>query len=98
MRVPLWRRERREHRLAPLHGLRVAADHQAEADLEAPDAAGDAGVDEVDPELCRLRAPSLRVAEVRVAAVDDRVALLGELQQGLENALGDLARRPPHPE
>ena len=37
----------------------------------------------------------LRVAEVRVAAVDDRVARLGEPQQLLEGVLGDLRRRGP---
>ena len=48
VRVAVLGRERLEDRLEALDGLVVAADHQAEADLEAPDAAGDAGVDEVD--------------------------------------------------
>src|SRR6266576_1840959 len=98
VRVALLRRERREDRLESLHRLVVAADHQAEADLEAPDAAGHAGVDVVDPALLRLRVAALRVAEVRVAAVDDRVVLVGDAEQLVERVLGDLAGGDHHPE
>ena len=59
VRVAVVGRERREDRLEPLHRLVLAADHQAVADLQPPDAAGDAGVDEVDP---------LRLAPPRSAA------------------------------
>ena len=48
------RRERLEHGREPVDGLVVAADHQAEAALEAPDAAADADVDVVDPSLAQL--------------------------------------------
>jgi hypothetical protein len=92
------RRQRREDRLERLHRLGVPADHQAEADLEPPDAAGDARVDEMDARVLGLDIPALRVAEVRVAAVDDDVALLADLQQVLEDRLGDLARGHHHPE
>src|SRR5437588_7046588 len=98
MGVALLGGERLEDRLEPLHGLLVAADHEAEADLEPPDPARDARVHEVDALLRRLLVPALRVAEVRVAAVDDRVAALGELQQVLEDILRDLAGRDHHPE
>ena len=81
VRIAGLRRKGLEDRLEPLHRLVVAADHQAEADLETPDPAGDAGVDEVDAAVLRLDIAPLRVAEVRVAAVDDRVALVGDLEQ-----------------
>jgi hypothetical protein len=98
VRVAVLRREAPEDRLEPLHGLVVPADHQAEADLEPPDAAGDAGVDEVKPAHLRLRMPALRVAEVGIAAVDDRVALLGDAEQLLKRVLGDLPGRDHQPE
>ena len=98
VRVAVRRRERGEDRLQPLDRLGVAADHRAEADLQAPDAAGDAGVDEVEPLRLRGRVATLRVAEVRVAAVDDRVARVRERQQLLEGVLGDLPGRDHHPE
>ena len=47
VRVAVLRREALEDRLQPLHRLVVAADHQAEAVLDAPDTAGDAAIDEV---------------------------------------------------
>ena len=98
VRVPVFRRERGEDRLEPLHRLVVAADHQAEADLQTPDPAGDPGVDEVDPTVLRLDVAPLGVTEVRVAPVDDRVALVGDLEQLVERGLGDLSRRDHHPE
>ncbi len=98
VRVAVLGRERREDRLEPLHRVVLAADHETEADLEAPDPAGDAGVDEVQSLLLRFAITALRVAEVRVAAVDDRVALVGELQELLERVLRDLPGRDHHPE
>src|SRR5206468_2620022 len=74
------------------------AGHQAEADLEPPDPAGDADVDEVDALLLRGRVAADRVPEVRVAAVDDDVARLDDLEQLLERLLGDLAGWDHHPE
>ena len=58
----------------------------------------DPGVDELQAALVCLLVPALRVAEVRVAAVDDRVALVGNVQQLLEDALGDVAGGNHHPE
>src|SRR5207237_1206712 len=48
VRVPVLGCERPEERLEPSDRLGVASRHQAVADLEAPDASGDADVDEVD--------------------------------------------------
>ena len=64
------RRQRREDRLEPRDRRVVAADHQAVAALEAPDAAADADIDVVDAaRRKRLRAADV-VDVVRVAAVD----------------------------
>ena len=54
----------------------VAADHQAVAVVETPDAAGHAAVEVADA-LARRAASALRdvVGEARVAALDDEVAL-----------------------
>ena len=82
----------------PLHRRLVAPGHQAEPHLEAPDPAGDADVDERDLALARLGVPPLRVAEVRVAAVDDRVAGLDDVEQLLERVLGDLPGRHHQPD
>src|SRR6266545_779702 len=84
--------------LGPPHRLVVAADHQAVAVLQSPDPAGDAGVDEGDALLVRLDVAALRVAEVRVAAVDDRVARVPELQQAPECVLGRRPRGDHQPE
>ena len=99
VRIAVLGRERGEDRLEALHRLVVAADHQAEAYLAAPRCRRrrrrrrSAG-----PSRSPRRVPPLRVMEVRVAAVDDRVALLGELQQLLEGVLRDLPCRDHHPE
>jgi hypothetical protein len=66
--------ERLEDRVEALHDLGLAADHQAVAALEPPDAAARAHVDVVDVlRLEPLRARDV-VVVVRVAAVDDGVA------------------------
>jgi len=98
VRVALLGRERHEDRFEPLHRLIVPSDHQAEADLEPPDPSRHAGVDEVDSLVLCLDVASLRVAEVRVAAVDDRVALVRDLEQLVEDVLGDLSGRNHQPE
>src|SRR5262249_25201490 len=76
----------------------IAAGHEAVAHLEPPDAAGNADVDEMDAARRSLGMPALRVVEVGVAAVDDRVSGRGEGKQLLECRLGDLAGRHHHPE
>ena len=55
--------------------LRFPTDHQAEAPLEPEDAAAGADVDVVDPLRTQGFGPVDVVAVVRVAAVDDDVAL-----------------------
>ena len=55
-------------------GFFGAADHQAEAVLETPDAAAHAGVDERDRARLQRRGAADAVGETRVAAVDDDVA------------------------
>ena len=81
--------ERLEHGLDVRDRLVRAAGHQAEAFLQTPDPARDADVEEVDALLGRLRVPALRVVEVRVAAVDDRVPGRGEVEQLLKRRLRD---------
>jgi hypothetical protein len=98
VRVAALGRERLEDRLEPLHGLVVAADHEAEPDLQPPDTARDPCVDEVDAALLRLGVASHRVTEIGVAAVDDDVAFVGEQQQMVERILGDLAGGNHEPE
>ena len=61
--------------------LLLAADHQAEAALEAPDAAARAAVDVVDALLAQRRRVPDVVDVVRVAAVDDDVAGLEHLRE-----------------
>ena len=74
--VALAGRQRREDRIEPIDGLLVAADHQAIAALQAPDAAAGAAVDVVDAlGLQRLGPPDVVLVE-GVAAVDDAVARL----------------------
>ena len=59
----------------------AAADHQRVAVLQAPDAAGDAGVDVADALLAQHHVVHLVVGELRVAAVDDDVALAEQLAE-----------------
>ena len=70
------RREVVEDGLEPLDRLVVAADHHAEAPLQPPYAAGDADVEVVQSLPGELAGAPEVVDVVRVAAVDDRVALL----------------------
>ena len=74
--------ERLEHRREAADGLVVAADHQAVAALAAPDASADADVDVVDAPAAELGRAAQVVDVVRVAAVDDRVAL-GQVRREL---------------
>src|SRR4029453_953874 len=60
--------ERAEDRIHALHDLVRPADHQAVAALEAPDAAGRADVDVVDPVLGADLGAADVVLEVHVAA------------------------------
>ena len=97
MQVAVGRRERAEDRLERRDHLAIAADHQAEAVREAPDAAGRPGIDVADAVLGQLRVAADVVVEVRVAAVDDRVAGLQVLQQLLDLRLRRGAGRDHDP-
>src|SRR5262249_38022012 len=66
-------RQRAEDRVEPLDRLALAADHQAVAALEAPDAAAGAHVDVVDAAPGELAGAGDVVVVVRVAAVDQGV-------------------------
>ena len=87
--------ERRLHLRDVLVG---AADHQRVAVLEAPDAAGGAAVDEADPTLGQHDRVDLVVGVLRVAAVDDEVALAEEVGHLSDGLAGRLAGRDHHPD
>src|SRR6267142_3793206 len=78
MRIAVGRREGPKDRFAVLKRGGRCADHQAVAELEAPDSAARPDVHELDPLLLQGLGAAQRVREVRVAAVDDDVAL-GEM-------------------
>ena len=86
-----------EHRLEPLDRLVVAADHHAEAALEAPDAAGDADVEVVEALLRQLAGAAQIVDVVRVPPVDDRVALLQVRREVGDDPVHDRGRHH-HPD
>ena len=79
------------------HGLVVAADHHAVANLEAPDAAAHAHVHVVHPVLAQVLLAALVVRPAGVAAVDDRVALVEQLGELLDRALRRVAGRNHDP-
>ena len=78
--------------------LGLAADHQAVADLEAPDPARRPGVDVADALGRQLAVPADVVVEVGVAAVDDRVAGFEVLEQLGDLGLGRVAGRDHDPD
>ncbi len=80
--------QRVEDRLDLRDVLGGAAVHQRVAVLQAPDAAGDAAVDEADALLGELLRVLLVVRPARVAAVDDDVAGLQQLGQLVDRGLG----------
>ncbi len=86
VRVAFGRRERQENRLAVRHLLVVAADHQAVAFFEAPDAAARPRVDQRNALGFTVGVQPQPIFIVAVAAVDDDPALahqIGELMDGL---------------
>src|SRR4051812_33021962 len=89
--VAAFGREAREDGLEALHRLGLPADHEAGADLEAPDPARHARVDVVDPLLLQDGVAPHVVVEVGVTAVDDRVAGLEMAEQLLDLRLGRVA-------
>ena len=91
------RLERVEDRLHLGDVVLGAADHQRVAVLQAPDAAGDAGVDVADALLAQHHVVHLVVGELRVPAVDDDVARAEQLAELLDRRPGRLAGRAPSP-
>ena len=92
-------RERVEDRLERLHGRVVAADHQAVAVLEAPDAAAGAGVDVADALL--RRAPSWRrTSSWKFVLPPSMIVSPGSrmLEQLLDLGLGGIAGRDHDPD
>src|ERR1700689_1861693 len=90
-------RQRLEDRVEALDHRLVAADHHAIAAVDAPDAAGSAGIDIMDAaRLQRLAAAHVLLPE-RVAAVDNYVVLAHQFCERLDGGLGDLAGRQHHP-
>src|SRR5258706_5479563 len=90
MRPTVRRCEGVERRLHTFDRARLAADHHAVAHVETPDASGDANVEVVEAERLVLLGAAHRVPEVRVAPVDQDVALGGESRELIEGVIGDV--------
>ena len=90
--VPVLGGQGQEGRLDHGHGLLGAPHHEAVALLQAPHPARGAGVDEADALLGQPLGRGRRLLVVRVAAVDDDVALLEEPGQLGDGVVGRLAR------
>jgi hypothetical protein len=74
-----------------------AAHHQRVAVLQAPDAAGDAGVDVADPLLPQQDVVELVVGELRVPALDHDVPGAEQPRQLLDGLPGRVPRGDHHP-
>ena len=83
------RRERREDRIESLDDRLLAADHQAVAAFESPDAAAGADVDVVDLLRGELGGAAKIVDVVRVAAVDEDIVRLEQRQQLGDHRIDD---------
>ena len=83
------RSQRAEDRIEPFDGLGLAADHHAEATLQAEHAAAGADIDVADAPLGERRRPVDVVAVVAVAAVDEDIALVEMLGHIGDDAVGD---------
>ena len=88
----LARRDRLPDGVEALHGLVVAADHQAVAAVEAPDATRRAAVHEVDALARQFLGVLDVVAVVRVATVDQGVVVLEELLELVDHLLHEAGR------
>ena len=89
--------ERVEGRLHLRDVVVGAAAHQGVAVLQAPDAAGDAAVDEADALLGQQLGVHLVVGPLGVAAVDDQVALAEQLAERPHRLAGRVAGGHHHP-
>src|SRR5690348_9264870 len=96
--IAVLRRERLEDRLAVLEGLALATDHQAVADLEAPDATARAHVQEVQAGVFHLFGVPDGILPVGVATVNDDVAGLEQVHHVMDGIVRHLAGRHHQPD
>src|SRR5437879_519139 len=92
VQVAIGRREGLQQRLDVLVGRFLAADHQTVADFQTPDAAAGAGVHELEALGAQLFAVADRIFEVRVAAIDDDIALGEQRHDLVDHVVGGLPR------
>ena len=85
------RADRLEHRAEACVGLLASAGHDARAVQRALLAAGDAHADEVEVLLSELGLAAAGVTEVRVAAVDDHVAVFEQRGELVDHRVGGRA-------
>ena len=90
VRVAALGSERGEQRLGVGERVLRSADHEAVPLLEAPDAAGDAAIEEAQSALLGLPGAADRVRVAAVAALDHEVARRQQTEQIGEGALGGL--------
>src|SRR5208282_6371934 len=88
--VAAGRGERLENRLVAPEDIQLAADHQAVAKLESPDAAASADIHQVQLHAGEYGSAADVIVKVGVAAVDDRVAGLEQFGQLINRAVGGI--------
>src|SRR5262249_6264058 len=86
-----------EDRVKPFDRLFVATEHHAITALDAPDSATGAHVEVVDPSGLERLGPANVILEVRVAAVDDRIARFHEPAKLFHGRFGGYAGRDHYP-
>src|SRR5215213_11834774 len=99
-RVPLPGREGLEGRLDVLEGVRVAPDHRAVADVVAPDASRDSGIEPPQTRVPDLPGPRHRIPEVGVGPVHDDVALVRQVHELVDHLVRHVPggqHGPKHP-
>ena len=92
------RRQGLEDRIEVVDGLLGAADHHAVPALQTPDATAGADIDKGDALLRQHLGMRDVVEELRIAAVDQDVALAQEAVELDDRVMGDLAGRQHDPE
>ncbi len=91
-------RQRLKNRREPFHHLRVAADHQAVAFCQPPDAAARARIHEIQLLRRQRRGAPHRVPVIRIPAVNDRVARRKMRRQQIDRLVHRRARRNHQPD
>ncbi len=86
------RRDRLEDRAEFLVGLRRSAGHDRRPEQRPDLTAGNAAADEVQAVLAQGGLAAAGIDEVRVAAVDDDVALVEQWHQFVDDRVGRIAR------